>query len=217
MKKHCIYLILFSLIFITCDIAKPPIGNTQIFSGYLYEDCNMEPKINHEVNLFQDYEIGLIDDTGGSLATGYTDSTGYFRLEFNHDGIGAIHFREGTNNLMDFIPWNLEIAEVNVFRHPTYSIQLSLNVINSYIMGDTLTISDISAAGGSPDGLRVPCPLTSGILYTYTNVPLIGMIYEGYNWEMIWWINEYNSVYDKQEFTINKYCNDTIFVTATIE
>ncbi len=170
-----LYLFTILPFFFSCDLTQPDVKNTQIFSGYLYEDCNMEPKINHEVNLFQDYEIGLIDDTGGPLATGYTDSTGYFRLKFNHDGIGAIHFREGTNNLMDFIPWNLEIAEVNVFRHPTCNIQINLNAENSYSDDDILIVNNLNDL---LNNVEINGPFEDGVLYEISNYTMLGMIYD---------------------------------------
>ncbi len=164
MKYSHLYIYFAAVIQITgCIDVKPPEAELKTFSGYIYEDCGMEPSANQYVDLFQDYEMGLINDYGGVLASGYTDSNGYFKLEFNSEGTGSIHLRAG-GNVMDAIPWNVQSSEVVVYRHPTCNIQVSLNVINAYEEGDTLTITDFDFA--TPEGLKVPCPLSSGILYT---------------------------------------------------
>lgn len=198
-------------IYTGCNIPEQP-SNLHVISGYLYEDCSMTPSANHYVDLYQQIEGGFGGNSGGLLTNGYTDSNGYFKLTYEPDGHGFIRLRDESLDLLVDIPPNEDSAEVVVYRHPTCNIQVSLNVLNPHEAGDTLVIGDYRTF----DNLNISCPVYSGLLYIAENVPLLAMFYNGEIKYINWFFTPYNDNSVLQEFTIDKYCNDTINVIVDI-
>ncbi len=84
--------------------------------------------------------------------------------------------------------------------------------MNAYEDGDTLVIGDFRTL----DNMAVPCPLTSGILYTAEDFNLLGMFYSGETKRINWYTTPYNDNTIYQDFIVDKYCNDTMYVTVDI-
>lgn len=214
MKKQNIVLIALSvLLYIGC---KDQVDETSYtVSGHLYHDCSKNPISNTKVRLFQNADNGG-PVAGGELATTVTDSTGYFKFEFQ-DNKGkemTVELATGTDyvGVMNNIPARTSIDNLIIYQSVSTNIQVRLNVVNPYTSNDTLVISGYQTM----QDLHVPGPFTSGELYTATNFPLLGMSYGGQSKNLSWYFAPYSGTHFTQPFNINKYCNDTIFVTATI-
>ena len=135
---------------------------TVYVSGHLYESCGGAPVKNQGLYIYQQY-------TGtngtGTLATGSTDSTGYFKIPFGTTNpINLVELRlEGGNYAVCTWPFSSNnMDDLNVYNISTCNIVVRLNVINPYTSLDTLDINDYRGL----TNLKIPGPFTSGILYT---------------------------------------------------
>lgn len=209
MKKILIVLLTATNIlwFTGCD--RKPVYHT--ISGYLYEDCNMEPLQNHYVELIQGLTGGLGPTAGGFLTSGYTDSTGYFELVFEDQNGQAIKLMDESSELMLEIPGRQDSKDLVVYRHPTCNIQVSLNVMNAYTEDDMLVIANY--ADFEDDTLWGP--FTSGILYTAIDYSPLEISFGGTPMHILWYVNNPND-HRQTDFLITDYCNDTTFVTVDI-
>ena len=141
-----------------------------------------------------------------------TDSMGYFSTVFKNKGHGPIELHCDKNKILGGIPFAKNVSDIVAYKNATACIQLSLNVLNPHTIYDTLNITDLAYFSG----LKIPGPLHSGILYTAPSFPLLEPDYNGYDKYIYWAFNKYNGTRNEQVLKINKYCNDTIFVTVTI-
>lgn len=183
-------------------------------SGYVYEDCSLTPVPLYYLELFQGISGGLGPTSGGFLVSGYTDSTGYFELTYQSQNSTPIEIREKSATIMSNIPSNEDMEGLEVFLGVVSNIQVSLNVLQPYSAGDTLYISDLNP--DATDMLKIPCPLSSGVLYTVPNIPVYNLDYAG-NYETInWWINADTGANNQKTLYIDQYCSDTVFVTVDI-
>ncbi|MFZ1609898.1 MAG: hypothetical protein WAT52_02445 [Chitinophagales bacterium] len=216
MKYFIISILLIQALFYGCNII-PGLSSETTFEieGYIYNNCSLEPYANKTIQLWQNYEIGLFNDYGGVLDETTTDENGYFKFTYakeNYSYYPTIQTPGGYDIMT--IPWDTNIYDVKAFFTSTCNIQVSLNVINAYTADDMLTITDFTFS--TPNGLKVAGPFVSGVLYTATDFPLLVSSYYGSGDEIIWWMNRYNNHYNKVNFIIDKYCNDTIYVTVDI-
>lgn len=210
MKNNIFVLLTVASAFLLISCNNKPVYHT--ISGYLYEDCNMTPVQNQYLELIQGLTGGLGPTSGGFLVSGYTDSTGYFELVFEDQNGQAIKLMDASSELMLEIPGRQDSKDLIVYRHSTCNIQVSLNVINAYSEGDTLVIGDFRTL----ENMAVICPLSSGVLYTAENFNLLGMYFSGENKRVNWYLTPYNDNTIYQDFVIDRYCNDTVFVTVDI-
>ncbi len=147
------------------------------------------------------------------LAETSTDSNGYFKFTYSKKNNSYYPVIQSTGGYKIIgVPWDTNIYDLSAYVTPTCNIQVSLNVLNAYEEEDTLIIGDYRTL----DNMAVPCPLTSGILYTAENFGLLGMSYLGEPKYINWFITPYNDSSVLQNFVINKYCNDTIYVSVDI-
>lgn len=223
-KSHlfCRYLMILALLmFQSCKNRlgedDPENGPSYEISGHLYEDCFMQPMTNKEIELYQALKINWDNSTkGGVLATTTTDADGYFKFVFKDKGGGveSIQYQAGFgyNEIYESIPNRTSFENLVIFNNPTTNIQVCLNVISSHSSGDTLNITDFR----TNQWMRIPGPFSSGSLYTKTNYTLLGM-YHGFETLFVrWYWNSDHQNYKDVNFLVNKFCNDTVFVTVDI-
>lgn len=201
--------------FLACRKAfdLPGEGPTYTITGKLYQDCNMQPVANQKVDLFQEYSTGIGGVNGGVLAETVTDSNGYFKFEFKDKNGYTESVRIpaglGYSKLLEFIPRNQSISNVNVFISLTSNIQVSLQVSNAYTSSDTLYITDFRDLSKK---LKIVGPFLNGTLYTTNFFPILNRSYSGNGESLGYKINNANWII--QLFTLNN-C-DTTFVNVPI-
>ena len=77
-----------------------------------------------------------------------------------------------------------------------------MNVINPHPNTDTLVIGNFE----SNSEMHIPCPLSSGILYTASNYPLINFAYVDQNFKSIaWYFNQYNGTLYKKHLRLTNF------------
>lgn len=210
-NKILLYLIvLFS--FVSCNI--PGINPNEVFytiEGYIYEDCSLTPFANEPIRLWQDYDIGLLNDYGGVLDETTTDANGYFKFKYQPENLLPVLIQTDGGSPIIGAPQSVNIDDLIAYRIPTCNIQVSLNVINAYSEEDVLIIGNY--ATNSSD--TIIGPFESGLLYTAINYYLLGMNYEGTSQRVLWYVNNPND-HHQTDFKIIEYCDDTTFVTVDI-
>jgi len=198
------------------DIDSPGDGPTYTITGRLFENCNMQPLSNQLIDLFQEYSTGVGGLNGGILAQTTTDANGNFKFDFKDmDGFTEsirIPAGQGYTKLIENIPQNQSISNIEVFKTIYTNFQVSLNVINPHSNTDTLVIANFE----TNTEMHIPCPLTSGILYTATNYPLLVKDFGGNFMRLTWYFNQYTGTLYEKTFKIEKFCGDTVFVTVDI-
>ena len=102
--------------------------------------------------------------TGGKVASAITDSNGYFKLSGNdhHPALSLIMQNDIINN--NIRPENLHDLEIYI--HPSTTLNISLNVSNPYSSNDTLYVQAIDSLGYQ---LKLAGPFQSGFLYAVKN------------------------------------------------
>ena len=198
-------------------IDSPGDGPTYTITGRLFQDCNMQPVANQQVDLFQEYSTGVGGLNGGILAATTTDANGNFTFDFKDmDGFTEsirIPAGQGYTKLIENIPQNQSISNMEVYKTIYTNFQVYLNVFNPHPNTDTLVIANFE----TNTEMRIPCPLSSGILYTATNYQLLNVAYGDNNYKRItWYFNQYNGTLYEKTFKIDKFCNDTVFTTIEI-
>ena len=84
---------------------------------------------------------------------------------------------------------------------------------NPHNLGDTLDIKRL----GAFQSLKIPCPLTSGPIYTTTNyTPIDPMGFAGTEDYLSHSFIPNTGYSYATYFIIDKYCHDTVYVTVTI-
>ena len=142
MMKNLIFLFIIYAFLGGCT--KNDTTPTGYVSGHLYESCGGMPLKNQGLYIYQQY-------TGtkatGTLATGGSDSTGYFKIPYGTSNpINPIELRlEGGNYAVCTWPfYSTDIDDLNVYNISTCNIAVGLNVINSYTTNDTLQITNFN-------------------------------------------------------------------------
>lgn len=187
-------------------------------TGHLYNNCNSGPLVNFKLRLLQGGAYNPITgtSTGGEQATTTTDSNGYFKFEFKDLGgdneVILYSSGVGYNAVMVNIPARISIDNIILYKQLTTNIQVRLNVINPHTSNDTLVMGNFKTM----QDLRIPGPFTSGVLYTAANYLLSNADYSGETKQLNWYFSPYHGIHFSKEFIVNKYCSDTIFVTADI-
>jgi len=209
MKKLNIVIIgLVVMIFNGCEKAD---NNIYTITGHYYHDCTKDPVKNAEIRLYQEPANG--GATNVLLASTVTDSMGYYKFEFQEQNKEYLYLRiPAGRTIMQDIPNKNSYDNLDVYYSPSTNIQVSLKVVNPYTINDTLVINDLRGVGN----LSIPGPFSSGILYNVANYPLLFMSYSGELKYLNWVILPNFPSNRIQQFFINKYCNDTIFVTVDI-
>jgi len=217
MKNKTLYLNMYYLtltsiilLFSSCkdDIDSPGDGPTYTITGKLYQDCSMQSVANQAVDLFQEYSTGVGGLNGGILAQTTTDVNGKFTFNFKDmDGFTEsirIPAGQGYTKLLENIPQNQSISNIDVFISLTSNIQISLQVSNTYTSSDTLFITDFRNLS---EKLKVAGPFLNGTLYTAINFPILNKKYTGNGESLGYKINNGNWII--LPFTFNN-CDTTI-------
>ena len=218
-KRISIWIIfIFSILnFISCE-EKPEIVYT--ISGYLYDDCNMVPISNQELELRQNVDNGGLIPKDGYQATAITDSNGYFYFEFENVESGYEYIRyiagAGYNTLIEGIPQQMNIENLNVYKNPTCFISVSLNVINAHSATDVLIVNNLN---NFYEDIIINGPFESGLVYESINYPLFEMCYDSLcNLKGIDFLDIGFHI-NEEEWTIERFsisACDTIFVQLDI-
>ena len=212
-KLNLVFICCYILLLSACkDDNVSPKDTTYTIAGHLYQDCSQQPKSNFHLLLYQKgaYNPFTGVTTGGELAIATTDANGYFKFEYKDlkgsENIIQYAAGAGYNDAMIEIPTKTSIEDLVVYINATTNIQVTMDVVNAHTSMDTLNIA----------GQLISGPFSSGIIYTETNLTLPVMSYIGEKKEILWYFMPYNGTHFSQPYVINKYCNDTIFVTANI-
>lgn len=189
---------------------------TYTITGNMYKDCSLEPVIGLKLFLLGGENSIFGHGTSGVMATSTTDSNGYFKFVFSDFGgtSQAIQYAAGYgyNTVMEHIPVWTSLDNIVLFLHPSTNIQVSLNVINPHTISDTLLITNFQGT----HQLKLPGPFSSGILYTAISYSLFDIYYDGEVKQLNWLFTPNLGQIFRKDFTVNKFCQDTIFVTADI-
>ncbi len=210
--KHTMAFLLFISLLTSC---KKEENSTLYMSGYIYNNCyDKVPVQNSSIRLYRT-KFGTIQG-GEVVATGTTDANGFFKISFPQDN--AANWMKlqtsGGGDLMEKIPPDKNYNNVEVFTTIFANINVSLNVINPHNVGDTLVIGNFSNGGGE---LKIPCPLSSGPIYTATDWnPLAAQGYEYTEEKIAWTFRPSTGFVYVKSFKIDKYCQDTIYMTVDI-
>ena len=210
--KSLLALIMSGFLFSTCKKSDTP---TLYMSGHIYNNCyDLEPMRNSGIRLFRTNSGSL--QQGKVVASGSTDSTGYFKIYFpksEDDNWMKLQGSGGGDILEGILPTE-NIEDIDVFGRIYANIKVSLNVINPHNVGDTLFIEKLD---DFTNFLKIPCPLSSGTIYSiagYTPVNPTG--YNGTKDQIIHKFSSSPSLVKFSDFLIYKYCQDTVFVTVNI-
>ncbi|MBC7537075.1 MAG: hypothetical protein H7258_15400 [Ferruginibacter sp.] len=142
---------------------------TVYVSGHLYQTCGGLAVKNQALYI---YQLNAGSNSTGTLATGSTDSTGYFKIPYGTTNpINLIELRLGGGNyaVCTWPFYSRDIDDLNVYNISTCNIVVRLNVINPYTSLDTLDINDYR----NLTNLKIPGPFTPGILYTANNYQIL--------------------------------------------
>lgn len=156
---------------------KRDITPTVYVSGHLYESCGSAPVKNQGLSIFQSNANSYTSPN--ILATGSTDSTGYFKIPYGTtDPMTKIELRlSGTNYAVTTLPLVLTtIDDLKVYEVSTCDIVVRLNVINPYTANDTLKITNFNPPYVV---LKIPGPFVSGTLYSASNFQILSPDYIG--------------------------------------
>lgn len=200
------------LFFCACKKSDTP---TLYMSGRIYNNCyDREPIRNAGIRLFRTKEGS--NAQGKVVASGSTDSTGYFKIYFpKSESVNWMKLQgSGGGDIMEGILPTENIDDVDVFGRIYANIKVSLNVINPHSLGDTLDIERL----GQSQSLKIPCPLTSGPIYTAINyTPVNPMGYEGTKDNIAHVFHPSTGFSYFTQFKIDKYCQDTVYITVEIK
>ena len=186
-------------------------------AGKIYLDCSKAPLANYPIKIYQSYEQNLGARIDEAQATGTTDSLGNFSVDFepnksNQTIVLQFDAPNNTSVILSGIPKGRNVEDIVAYKSVSSCIKVSLDVINPHSALDTLKITDLA----SFSGLKISGPFHSGVLYIASNYQFYEPYYTGIKKSITWYFNKYNGYHDEAYFTIDKYCSDTIFVTATI-
>lgn len=209
------YILFFCFIILLLNSCKKNEKATLFVSGVIYNNCqDKQPMAGYNFRLFQ--TNGGANQNGDIIATGKTDENGHFKIFFPPAvSINTMKLQSGSGyDLMTGIPPTENWENVEVFGSIKANIKVSLNVINPHAIGDTLDIKYL----GAPASLKIPCPVASGSIYTAIDyVPVNAMGFQGTeDYISHGFIPSTGFSYDTY-FKIDKYCQDTVFVTVNIE
>lgn len=172
------FLFSFLIIFFFSACKKSGSEETFYYSGHLYDHCGGLPVKGKELYIYQHVSAG---GNGGTLGSGTTDSTGYFKISFNNAAKSPdeIEIRYANSNYAVFSTpgYNLEnLSDLKVYEVSTCNISVALNVTRNYTSSDTLYISDYRTPSVP---LKLAGPFTNGVLYTASNYNLLVPSYNG--------------------------------------
>lgn len=187
-------------------------------SGRVYKDCSKAPLANYPIKIYQKYEIGVGYKIEEAQATGTTDSLGHFSVDFepntsNQDIVLKCNALNSTSTILSGIPKGKNIEDIVAYKSATACVKVSLDVINPHGAGEVFTITDLRTF--SP--LNINCPLTNGFSYIANNFPASERYYDFYDSQyIVWYFNGNTQNSERLNFKIDKFCSDTIFITATV-
>ncbi len=208
------YIVLIASLFLFPGCKKSEEATLYI-SGTIYNNCyDREPVRNYNIRLIRT-QTGS-DQHTTEVATGSTDENGNFKLFFPpSDKVNSMRLKSyNGGEFMTGIPPIANIENIEIFSRIYSNVKVSLNVINPHSIGDTLGIKQL----GSLQTLNIPCPLFSGPIYTtldYTPVEPMGF-YGTRDYIAHGFFPPFTSAISTS-FTIDKYCQDTVYVTVDIE
>ncbi|HRH63523.1 MAG TPA: carboxypeptidase-like regulatory domain-containing protein [Bacteroidia bacterium] len=206
-------LLFVSIVFLTsCKCKKDTeVIPTYTLSGRVFSECNL-PLANAKISFHQDGESTLVGTSESNDQSTVTDANGYFSIAYENNGSNPIEIWHDAKKMLSGIPIRQDINDIVGYKNARACIQVKLNVLNPHSSADTLNITNF--ASSTP--LSLVGPFTSQVLYTAPYYSILEPTYYGAEARVLWNINSYTGVFNKTDFKINKYCNDTIFVTATI-
>ena len=160
----------FILCLAICGCKKNDTTPTVYVSGHLYQTCGGLAVKNQALYI---YQLNAGSNSTGTLATGSTDSTGYFKIPYGTTNpINLIELRLGGGNyaVCTWPFYSKDIDDLNVYNISTCNIVVRLNVINPYTSNDTLKITNFNPPYIV---LKVPGPFVSGTLYTANDFQIL--------------------------------------------
>ena len=147
MKK---ILIILTIITISFSCKKKVINGTYTVKGYLYRDCSKAIVKNYPLALMNRYYENNYPKYV-TLATCTTDAAGYFEFTYSNPADGNIYINEAGTPYPGYIN-NLPIQNIDslvVLQMPKATVNVKLQIINSYTTKDTLFIGGSNSSGGS--------------------------------------------------------------------
>ena len=170
MKNKIIFLILFSILFSSCE-SDPIEANIQTtVQGVIFDNVNQEPIVNQEI-IISEYKKRFVSDGGTAynfiqnVGSTFTDSNGHYQLTFLTSGEGDYYTISPTHNnlIWNYYQDRLEIENIgsnNVFNFDflnLYPCILTINTNNiqniplhiSHFLTSAIELDDVTEYNGS--------------------------------------------------------------------
>ena len=201
------------IIFSSCHKNDPWPGEPYEITGHLYRyGCPKRgyPNVKLELGWSSPNELYATSNGGGLVASAITDSNGYFKLSGNdhHQCLDLIlNTYDDIHNCIR--PENLH--DLEIYMHPSTTLNITLNVTNPYSSNDTLFVQASDSLGKQ---LKVAGPFHSGFLYSVKNYTFNEVIFQNnpkYNTQtsILYFINR-NSVGTHNNINLNLCDTSTV-------
>jgi hypothetical protein len=172
MKQIIILIFGISIFFASCTKDK---DKEYTVSGRIYEDCTNKSFANRQIKLRQLIaQNWSLQTSGGEVGRTTTDVNGNFSITYKPKNSSELRIQVpagfGYSTVIERLPGEKDINNLNINYNATTAIQVKINVINPHTSNDTLFISDYR---NLTIGLKIPGPFTSSILYTALNYEVL--------------------------------------------
>ena len=184
---------------------------TYTIEGHFYGDCQKLPIKGKTLYLYADVPRNTLLDTA------VTDSTGYFSLKYSHNSVVFLKIHTKSTyeyyiNIIEKIPQNTTYKDLDLYLYPSASLNVYLDVKNSYSELDTLVINNFTT-----EGFRLPGPFKSGFVLRIENAPLGDMsMFENHH-RLGNYLLPYPGSPNRTNYTVTEYCADDVPVTIVLE
>lgn len=184
---------------------------TYTIEGHLFGDCSKNPIEGLTLYLYVDLQRGILKDTV------VTDSTGYFKLQYNSSSGVFLYILYRTVfgdfvSIIENIPINTTFWDFDLYRDPTANLNVYLDVKNPYTEFDTLGINNFTS-----EGFRLPGPFNSGYILKIESAPLFDMRMKENNHYLASFLLPYKGATNFTYYTVSEYCSDDVPVTIVLE
>src|SRR3990172_354260 len=140
MKKQPILLLLMISVFIMLTSGCERWKTIYTISGTLYQNCDMVPKADRELELYQ--RVSFMSNPGQTLDIVTTDSLGNYKFSYQHtkgtgDLIISLFDANFPQKLLEWVPKNRS-EEFDIVVYEKATLEINLTTDTPYTENDTL-------------------------------------------------------------------------------